>query len=54
MIRQFFKDTKGATAIEYGLIASLVCVVVVGSFVALGSSMEGTFDYIRTNVSAVL
>lgn len=54
MIFRFLRDTKGATAIEYGLIAALICVVIVGSFVALGSGMEDTFTYIKNSVSAVL
>ncbi|MBL1404473.1 MAG: Flp family type IVb pilin [Rhizobiales bacterium] len=54
MICHFLKDTKGAAAIEYALIASLVSIVVVGGFVALGSSMEGTFEYIKDSVLAIL
>ena len=54
MIFHFLRDNKGATAIEYGLIAALICEVIVSSIVALGSSMEETFDFIEDNVDSAL
>jgi pilus assembly protein Flp/PilA len=38
-MKSFWRDDTGATAIEYGLIAALVAVAVIGSFVALGDSL---------------
>ena len=42
----FLKDESGATAIEYGLIAALIAVVVIGAIKALGTNLETTFDKI--------
>lgn len=54
MIRHFLNDTKGSTAIEYGLIAALVCVVIIGSFIALGSNLEDTFKYVTDKAAPAL
>ena len=43
-ITRFLKDTSGATAIEYGLIAALVAVVLVTALTAMGAKLSGTFD----------
>jgi pilus assembly protein Flp/PilA len=43
-------DESGATAIEYGLIAALVAVVLVTALGAMGNKLSGTF----TKVSAAL
>jgi pilus assembly protein Flp/PilA len=36
MLVQFLRDDRGATAIEYGLIAALVAVVIIGAVTTLG------------------
>ena len=41
-------DESGATAIEYGLIASLVAVAIIGGATALGSNLSASFSYIST------
>ena len=41
---RFIKDESGATAIEYGLIAALVAVVLVTALTAMGTKLSGTFD----------
>ncbi len=38
------KSEKGATAIEYGLIAALVAVAAIGGMGAVGGSLESTFQ----------
>lgn len=38
MIKRFWKDTSGTTAIEYGLIATLIAVAIIGSVSAVGNS----------------
>ena len=45
---RFMKDENGATAIEYGLIASLIAVAIITAVSALGSNASTTF----TKVSA--
>jgi pilus assembly protein Flp/PilA len=49
-VSRFMKDESGATAIEYGLIAALISVVIVGTLQALGPKLDGTFQ----KVSAAL
>jgi pilus assembly protein Flp/PilA len=49
-VRKMFKDTKGATAIEYGLIAALIAVAAIGAMGALGSKLTSTFN----NVSSAM
>jgi len=44
------KDERGVTALEYGLIAGLVAVVIVTSVTTLGKSLSTTF----TNIAAAL
>lgn len=40
---RFFQDESGATAIEYGLIAALIAVVLVGTLTLVGGSLDDTF-----------
>jgi pilus assembly protein Flp/PilA len=44
MMRHFFRDERGATAIEYALIASLISIVIVAAVTAIGGSLSGTFN----------
>ncbi len=47
----FFRSDKGVTAIEYGLIAALITVVIIGSVSILGDEVEQTFNIWTTAVS---
>jgi len=42
----FCKDKAGATAIEYGLIAALIAVVIITGVTAVGTSLSSTFNSI--------
>lgn len=42
----FWKDEEGATAIEYGLIAALIAVVIMVALGDLGESLKGIFESI--------
>lgn len=44
MIIKFFNDEQGATAIEYGLIAALIAVVIITALIAVGSQLSATFN----------
>ena len=37
------RDEKGVTALEYGLIAALIAVVIIGAVTTLGTSLSATF-----------
>lgn len=47
-IRRFATDTNGATAIEYGLIASGIAVAIYAVIGQLGTKLNGTFAKILT------
>ena len=47
-VQRFLKDESGATAIEYGLIAALIAVVLVGALQLVGTSLTNTFEGIST------
>ena len=42
-VLSFFRDDSGATAIEYGLIAALIAVVIITGVTAVGTSLSATF-----------
>ncbi len=44
------KDESGATAIEYGLIASLIAVAIIGAVTTVGGNLTTTFTTIGTNL----
>ena len=50
-IRKIFKDKKGATAIEYGLIAALIAVAAIAAMQGLGSSLSTTFNNVSTSMT---
>ena len=50
MIKKMIRNSKGATAIEYGLIAALIAVAGIAAFQAVGTGVQGPFN----NASAKL
>jgi pilus assembly protein Flp/PilA len=48
LFRRFVKDQSGVTAIEYGLIAALIAVVIIGAVTTLGTKVQSTFNSIAT------
>ena len=46
LIARFLTDESGATAVEYGLIAAGISLVIVAAVLALGASLEETFTKI--------
>jgi pilus assembly protein Flp/PilA len=50
LLVQFVSDESGVTAIEYGLIAALISVVIIGSAGLIGTNLAAVF----TNISAQL
>ena len=49
-IRKLIRCSKGATAIEYGLIAALIAVAAIAGMQGIGSSLKSTFN----NVSSAM
>ncbi len=50
-IRKMLKNEKGATAIEYGLIAALIAVAAIGAMTSLGSKLGSTFNNVSGNLN---
>jgi pilus assembly protein Flp/PilA len=46
----FLKNEDGATAIEYGLIAALIAVVIITGVTAVGTGLSTTFTNLSTNL----
>jgi pilus assembly protein Flp/PilA len=50
-LRKLRNDSDGATAVEYGLIAGLISVVIITALQVVNSTMISVFDYISTSIS---
>ncbi len=50
MLKRFGKDTSGATAIEYGLIAAGIAVAIIATVQALGTQLNTTFSSVSTAI----
>jgi pilus assembly protein Flp/PilA len=48
LFHRFINDQSGVTAIEYGLIAALIAVVIITAVTAVGSDLSTTFNSIAT------
>jgi pilus assembly protein Flp/PilA len=51
-IRKFFKSDLGATAIEYGLIAALISVVIIAALQLTGGSLVKVFNSVGSTLSS--
>ena len=52
-IGSIFKDERGATAIEYGLIMALVFLAMVGAVAQFGQTTINMWDYVANEVAGV-
>ena len=50
LLNRFAKDQSGATAIEYGLIAGLISVVIITALKTIGTNMNAKFTTIGTTL----
>ncbi len=48
--RKMIKNSKGATAIEYGLIAALIAVAAISAMSTLGGKISSTFNNVSSNL----
>ena len=53
-INKLLRDEAGATAIEYGLIAALIAVAIIGGAEAIGGSIGGLFDDVSTKLDGAV
>jgi len=49
-IRKLIRDKKGATAIEYGLIAALIAVAAITAMQGLGTQLGSTFNEVSSEM----
>jgi pilus assembly protein Flp/PilA len=49
---KLIRNEEGATAIEYGLIAALIAVAIIGAVSSVGGSLSNTFNTVAENLDA--
>ena len=47
---RFCRDESGVTAIEYGLIAALIAVIIIGAVSVVGTNLGSTFSTVSTSL----
>jgi pilus assembly protein Flp/PilA len=52
LFARFVKDESGATAIEYGLIASLISVAIISAASTLGKNVANTFTAVSSQMTS--
>jgi pilus assembly protein Flp/PilA len=50
-LKSFAKSDEGVTAIEYGLIAALIAVVIIAAVTLVGGELQTTFSRISTELN---
>jgi pilus assembly protein Flp/PilA len=50
LVHRFARDDSGATAIEYGLIAALISVVIITAITSVGTKLTTTFNSVATSL----
>ena len=51
-LRKVLKSKSGATAIEYGLIAALISVVIIGALILVGNNLTAVFQEVSGQLAA--
>ncbi|GJE60174.1 Flp family type IVb pilin [Methylobacterium trifolii] len=51
MFKRFASDESGATAIEYGMIAALIAVVIIGTLKIIGTQLNAKFSAISSQLN---
>ncbi len=49
-VKQFVREEEGVTAIEYGLIAALIAVVIIGAVTLAGTNLNTIFNTVATKL----
>jgi len=53
-VKRFMREEDGVTAIEYGLIAALIAVVIIASVQLIGTNLNTVFNYIAGKLSGAV
>ena len=51
MLKKLIRNNKGATAIEYGLIAALIAVAAITAMRSVGTTLNSTFSNVSTQMN---
>jgi pilus assembly protein Flp/PilA len=51
LIRRFWRDEEGPTAVEYGLMVALIAVVIIIAVALLGTNLSTLFSYIAGEIT---
>ena len=51
-IKRFFKEEEGVTAIEYGLIAALIAIVIIVAVALAGTNLSKLFNTVATSLGS--
>ena len=52
LLRKMLRDEKGATAIEYGLVAALIAVAAIAAMSSLGTQLNNTLTKVKTEMAS--
>ncbi len=52
MIKRFLQDDEGQTLVEYGLLVSLIALVVIGALTVLGNKVKNSFTTASESLSS--
>ena len=52
MIEKFIREEEGATAVEYGLMAALIAVVIIGAVTTLGTNLSSKYSNAANQVQS--
>jgi pilus assembly protein Flp/PilA len=50
-LQSFLSDKRGATAIEYGLIAAMIAIGIIASAKSIGTTLSSTFSSVASNIT---
>jgi pilus assembly protein Flp/PilA len=50
LFSRMMADESGVTAIEYGLIAALVAIIIIGAVATVGTNLSSTFSTVATSL----
>jgi pilus assembly protein Flp/PilA len=54
LIKRFLTEEDGVTAIEYGLIAALIAVVIIAAVTLVGTGLEGVFTEVEGELNGAV
>jgi pilus assembly protein Flp/PilA len=52
MLKSFFQDEAGASAVEYGLLVALIAVVIITAVTTLGTNLSTRFNSVATSIGS--